>query len=332
MPSYARAGVARGISQGLGTISQALMGIQQRRVDEEERARQAAEDAQRQEYLGLQTKGLRRDLSRPDPVPTPFSVEVDGVRGQFATPDDALAFRDRVPQPTPRLRGPANREFPDTPEGQAALLDWERQMGAAGRAPQEPQEVPGITVGGRKFPDTPEGQQAAIAWQRSLGEAGREPPAPDAGPDLNAEQGKSVQFYQRGAPALAALEKLVREQGPPGAGSRIMGAVPLLGNRLQGPHAQLYDATVNELVTALLRKDSGATITPAEMEIARDTYIPRTGEAPEVVEQKLAAARRALESLRSTAGAGAGLMDAGTGGTQQPRRYSPDNPFAPGTQ
>lgn len=153
-------------------------------------------------------------------------------------------------------------------------------------------------------------------------------PKPGGGgaPDLTLDQGKSVSFYQRGRPALDIIEKLSRTfggaqrgmsddvartmVGGPGRLGRAAGSVPIFGNMLKSADLQMYDQAVNDFGMAVLRKDSGATITADEQDLVRKTYIPSVGDSPQAARQKLDAAARAIESLRSTAGPGASLMGA----------------------
>lgn len=113
MPSYAGTNVWQNLPNRLGMISQALMGIRQRDDQEAEMARQAAEDAQRSEFMGLQMQGLRKDLSRPDPVATPFEVSRGGISGKFANPEQALEFSQSLPAETEDV----NWQTQETAEG-----------------------------------------------------------------------------------------------------------------------------------------------------------------------------------------------------------------------
>lgn len=71
---YTGAGLGYGIQQGMGTLSQALMGIQQRRDQEAEMAQRAEADAQRRQLVDLQIRGAERDLNAPAPDPTRYAT------------------------------------------------------------------------------------------------------------------------------------------------------------------------------------------------------------------------------------------------------------------
>lgn len=182
---------------------------------------------------------------------------------------------------------------------------------------------------------------------RTLAGVQPKPTAPAGGaPDLTQDQGKSVSFYQRGRPAFDLIEGFARQFGGatdqmteeqargsvagPDKGRRMLGGLWGVGNALKGPDLQRYDQAVNDFAMAVLRKDSGATITSDEMQFVRDTYIPQATDDPQTARQKLDAAARAIESFRATAGPGASMLDAPpAAGGPAGRRYSPDNPFAP---
>jgi hypothetical protein len=114
---------------------------------------------------------------------------------------------------------------------------------------------------------------------------------------LNEVQSKNVIFATRAEGALPGLEAA--------AGAltnrvdQAAGAVPLgLGRDYQNPQYQVAEQAGREFLTAILRKDSGAAITRDEEAIYGDTYLPRPGDSPEVLDQKAQTRKRAIEALR----------------------------------
>jgi hypothetical protein len=76
-------------------------------------------------------------------------------------------------------------------------------------------------------------------------------------------------------------------------------------NWMASEKGQKYLNAADNFTTAVLRKESGATITPAEQDQARRVYIPMPGDAPAVRKQKAEnreLAIRALEAQTGTAG------------------------------
>lgn len=131
---------------------------------------------------------------------------------------------------------------------------------------------------------------------------------------------KLRQMAPRAQQALETIEAL--EQGAPdevydrtGIGAGVESLTP---NALRSGKRQQYEQAALQLINSLLRAESGATITEAEIAKAREQYIPRVGEAPEVVQQKRQARRVAVEELFRA------------GGEEAPSRQSGGAPAAGG--
>lgn len=67
----------------------------------------------------------------------------------------------------------------------------------------------------------------------------------------------------------------------------------------QSPEFQKARQSGDEFLQAILRKDTGAAITKAEMDEYGRTYLPMPGDGKEVLAQKQVARRRALEALKA---------------------------------
>jgi len=85
------------------------------------------------------------------------------------------------------------------------------------------------------------------------------------------------------------------------AGGLIGGAGHLALSTKQQQYAQARD----NFIRAVLRKESGATISPAEIQGAEEQYFPRAGENKTVIKQKQDNRETAIESLKIQAGPGA---------------------------
>lgn len=78
------------------------------------------------------------------------------------------------------------------------------------------------------------------------------------------------------------------------------GAVPMnLGRLAQTPEYQQAQQAGDEFLQAVLRKDTGAAITPAEMAEYGRTYLPQPGDTPEVLAQKKDARARAVQAMEN---------------------------------
>lgn len=113
---------------------------------------------------------------------------------------------------------------------------------------------------------------------------------------------KLQQMAPRAQQALQQIEALEQSgeevYDRTGIGAGIETIAP---NAARSGKRQQYDQAALQLINSLLRAESGATITEAEIAKAREQYIPRLGETPEVVEQKRQARRVAVENLFSAA-------------------------------
>lgn len=82
-------------------------------------------------------------------------------------------------------------------------------------------------------------------------------------------------------------------------GESVAGSIPLAGNYLQSDAYQTAKTAGDEFLQAILRKDTGAAITPDEQALYGQTYLPQPGDLPERLAYKKEARRRALEAIKS---------------------------------
>ena len=71
------------------------------------------------------------------------------------------------------------------------------------------------------------------------------------------------------------------------------------GREAQNVDFQLAQQAGDEFLQAILRKDTGAAITAPEQALYGNTYLPRPGDSPQVIEQKRMSRRRALEAIKA---------------------------------
>lgn len=71
-------------------------------------------------------------------------------------------------------------------------------------------------------------------------------------------------------------------------GSKFTGKFALIPtfNFLKTADRQIYEQAQKNFITAVLRRESGASIAPTEFDTAKDVYFPQPGDTPEVVAQK----------------------------------------------
>jgi hypothetical protein len=114
------------------------------------------------------------------------------------------------------------------------------------------------------------------------------------------EQKTSI-YLGRSEAANQNLDKILEKFDPTSLeGSLKTKGVGTPFNPLAGADAQRFRQASLEFISAVLRKDSGATITAKEEEMANQTWIPQFGDTKETLGQKADARRRAVQELRDT--------------------------------
>jgi hypothetical protein len=110
-------------------------------------------------------------------------------------------------------------------------------------------------------------------------------------------------IIKSGVTGVAEMVPFIGDKLGEAAGS-IMNTVPGV---LGGPNSQQQqtEQARRDFVNAILRKESGAVISPSEFANASKQYFPQPGDTADVIEQKRQNRISALESLRIQAGPGA---------------------------
>lgn len=157
--------------------------------------------------------------------------------------------------------------------------------------------------------------------------AGGQPVKGKGAGNLTEGQGSSVAYGMRMAQADAILKPLensgLTDTGFIRSGvSGTLGATPLIGEALARGSDNIFNtlptvlgglnenqqktiqARVN-FITAVLRKESGASISPTEFATAEKNYFPAPGDSEKVVKQKQQAREMSIEAMKIQAGPGA---------------------------
>lgn len=111
-------------------------------------------------------------------------------------------------------------------------------------------------------------------------------------------QGKDVVFATRAKGALETLDPIagaLASRGEVAADWLPMG----LGGGLQSDEYQVAKTAGDEFLQAILRKDTGAAITPAEQALYGETYLPRPGDSEARLQYKAEARQRAVAALEA---------------------------------
>jgi len=80
---------------------------------------------------------------------------------------------------------------------------------------------------------------------------------------------------------------------------KAVGMLPLVGNYLQSDAYQTAKTAGDEFLQAILRKDTGAAITPGEQSLYGETYLPQPGDGPQRLAYKKEARLRAVEAIKA---------------------------------
>lgn len=131
---------------------------------------------------------------------------------------------------------------------------------------------------------------------------------------LTEGQSKDVLYYTRGNEANKLLQRLGanlttsgQQGGLRSAADALLRGLPVIGessavNSLVSSERQTAEQAGKEFLTSILRKDTGAVVTPTEFEVYGNMYLPRVGDSPEQLQQKARARDIALQAIRASMG------------------------------
>lgn len=142
-----------------------------------------------------------------------------------------------------------------------------------------------------------------------------------SGLKLNEQQGQAVGFGTRAKEASEILKNLenkgVKDVGVTRTAiASTLGMTPLIGDKLEQNAMTALNATASKdqqatlqarknFATAILRKESGASISPTEFADVDRIYFPQPGDSKDLLAQKQRARDLAIQSLEVQAGPGA---------------------------
>ena len=99
----------------------------------------------------------------------------------------------------------------------------------------------------------------------------------------------ALQVLEPVAETLTSLPSRMAESDPTG----------IIRGRVQSPEYQIARNAGDEFLQAILRKDTGAAITPSEQALYGVTYLPQPGDGPEVLAAKTTARQRAVAAINA---------------------------------
>lgn len=118
------------------------------------------------------------------------------------------------------------------------------------------------------------------------------------GKPLTEGQSKDTVYFTRASAALPIVDEL--EQSLLSLGEAAAGTVPAgLGNYLQSEDYQVAQNAGKEFLASILRKDTGAAVTPSEEKLYGDIFLPRPGDKPATIARKRQARAVALAAIEA---------------------------------
>lgn len=159
----------------------------------------------------------------------------------------------------------------------------------------------------------PDGSETTVQIGGSSGSAN------DLG--LTEGEGKATGFLYR----MENSDKILGELEEEGSSlwNKMAGQIPVLGNYMVSEGAQKFDQAKRDFINAVLRRESGAVISPEEFANAEVQYFPQPGDGPEVVAQKRENRRIAIAGVRAAAGPGGSTTPGAGQGSQPPAAFDP---------
>lgn len=147
-------------------------------------------------------------------------------------------------------------------------------------------------------------------------------------PKLTEIQAKSQLFGSRAAEADRLISELEGKYSPAAINAKmgvegiwgVGGALGAAGNVMLSKDGQMAEQAQRDFINAILRLESGAVIGADEFDNAKKQYFPQPGDSKEVLKQKSANRRTAIEGLKVMAGPASGLVN--YGGKEQPKEKS----------
>lgn len=124
----------------------------------------------------------------------------------------------------------------------------------------------------------------------------------EANKPLSVEQGKIATFADRMQQANDVISNKQVQAAQLSLKERGLGQVPVAGNFLVSKNAQKAVQAERNFINAVLRRESGAVISPEEFTNARQQYFPQPGDTQDVLDQKAANRDAAIQGFVREAG------------------------------
>jgi len=148
-------------------------------------------------------------------------------------------------------------------------------------------------------------------------------PAPQEKP-LTEFQGKSVMFGTRAADSHNILNRLEETANPLAVAASEKGGI--FTNWAIDPQNQQVAQAQRNFINAVLRQESGASISSAEFDNAKKQYFPQAGDSPETIAQKRANRELVIKGFARQAGPAGAVDIAEVYNAKPPEPATPNQP------
>jgi type II secretory pathway pseudopilin PulG len=231
-----------------------------------------------------------------------LDVLPEGAGPMTASPGQVLFGRD----------GRQIAAVPERPPAPVSVPDGGRLVNPQTGQPiyQAPPGAPKV----EKF-QQPDGSQAGVQWDPNKGEfvplrvpeggtlVGPKPTNPFALPGKpTEEQGKAAGFASRMVQGHAVMNNL--DAAAIDGWEALKARTPVGSNFIISEQKQKLEQSQRNFVNSILRRESGAVISPEEFQSAALQYFPQPGDSPAVIAQKRANREVAIEGVMGSAGPG----------------------------
>lgn len=122
--------------------------------------------------------------------------------------------------------------------------------------------------------------------------------------EMNVTQAAAARFADSIREADTILEEPAVQAAAMDRAQEYRGEVPIIGNSLISSDRQRFNQAAQSFINAILRRESGAVISPSEFANAQKQYLPKPGDSPQLLAQKARNRKIVLEGLVREAGRG----------------------------
>ena len=266
---------------------------------ERQRMRQDRADQMAEQRFGMEMDAnqLQRAIEISNMIDTTLASIQPGDEAGFEAAKQRLALPFEQGGLNIPLARMANKKVSDIPslreQTGVAKKQFELQLLQAQIGTEEEQGRAARALASQRYAAASGGGAAPGA---SMLTGPQDPPRPNI--KLTEGQSKDINFYNR---ALAASTEFTDErvQALTSLKQGITRSVPIVGNLAQSDNSRQAMQVAKNFIAAVLRKDTGAAVTPQEFDFYSDIFIPAPGDDKDTIALKQGARNQFLSSMRS---------------------------------